>query len=85
MDMFYYPDNNNMLLPVDHMRARILLAQKLKERAETLTDNDFAIWSSSFKNCQKFRCIEDLDNFVYWISQYDLPAKPSHTAKKRRM
>ena len=73
MEMFYYPVGNNMLEPVNHMEARRLLTVKLKERDEKGEDTPFRIWSSRNINCTKFSCVEDLDNWVSYISSREAP------------
>ncbi len=74
MYMFYYPIENNMLEPIDHIHARSLLAKKLKERDENGdTGAAFSIWTSQNIHCQKISSVEDLDSWVEWASQYDIP------------
>lgn len=73
MNMFYYPLGNHMLEPVNHMQARSLLAKKLKEREENSSETNFTIWSSRNVNCPKFASLEDLDNWVSYMSRFDLP------------
>lgn len=89
MDMFYYETPDNLLMPVDHMAARRMLAVKLKERAENLNlDMDtlapvFAIWATPHINCPKFTCVEDLDEWVGYLSTKELPLpKRRQTARK---
>ena len=80
--MFYYPIANNMLEPIDHINARRLLAIKLKQRDENAeTDKAFSIWTSRNIHCQKISSVEDLDSWVEWASQYDIPI--SFNAKKK--
>ena len=73
MEMFYYPLENGMLEPVNHMQARSLLAVKLKERGEKGHDMHFSIWSNRNINCLKFACVEDLDEWVSYVSSIEGP------------
>lgn len=74
--MFYYPVNNNMLEPVTHMQARQLLAKKLKERDLLGAGESFSIWAGKSINCTKFSCVEDLDDWVAYLSSKELPILP---------
>jgi hypothetical protein len=81
MEMFYYPVSNGMLEPVNHMQARTLLAVKLKQRDENGEDAPFSIWSSRNVNCPKFACIEDLDEWVSYISSIEGPLQVASKLK----
>lgn len=79
MEMFYYPVENDMLEPLTHMQARELLAKKLKERDVSGNNENFSIWAGKSINCTKFSCVEDLDDWVAYLSSKEVPI----TLKKR--